>query len=324
MKYAFLSLLFAIASPAFGQLKIVTTTTDHADLAKQIGRDRVSVHSVMKGPENVHNVLAKPTEMLKLNQADVFLHSGLDAEPWRDNLIRGARNPRIIAGKPGNVDLSIGVTLRDVPTGKIDRSGGDLHAYGNTHYTLSPANAQQMVVTIVRALADIDPANADFYRSNAKTLIADLADLHREVRKTFEPYAGLKVVTFHKAWDYFADSVGLQVVGTIEPQAAITPSPAQIRRTIEFCRREGVKVILCETYSDTKLAQSIAEQAGATMIVLPDHVLGVAAADSYQALFRYNVKRLIDAAAAVGVEPAPPAPVHNTPSTASSGAANAH
>src|SRR3978361_280745 len=115
-----ITLLFAL--PAWANLKIVTTATDYADIARQIGGDKVDVHSVMKGPENVHNVMAKPTEMGFLNKAELLFHSGLDTEPWRDNLMKGARNPRIMAGKPGYVDMSEGVPLKDVPTGKIDRS----------------------------------------------------------------------------------------------------------------------------------------------------------------------------------------------------------
>src|SRR6266481_2170314 len=113
-----------LADVARAELKIVTTAPDYADIAKQIGGDKVDVHSVMKGPENVHNVMAKPTEMVFLNKADLFVHSGLDTEPWRDNLLKGARNPRVMFGKPGYVDMSEGIVLKEVPTGKIDRSMG--------------------------------------------------------------------------------------------------------------------------------------------------------------------------------------------------------
>src|SRR5215218_6722171 len=123
MKYVITCLcaLALFAPAAHAKLKIVTTTTDYADLARQIGGDFVDVHSVMKGPENVHNVMAKPTEMLQLNKADLFVHSGLDTEPWRDNFMKGARNPRILTGQPGNVDMSAGVELKEVPA-KADRS----------------------------------------------------------------------------------------------------------------------------------------------------------------------------------------------------------
>src|SRR2546429_9421513 len=122
-------LLILVPSVALADLKIVTTAPDYADIAKQIGDDHVTVHSVMKGPENVHNVMAKPTEMVYLNKADLFVHSGLDTEPWRDNLLRGARNPRVNPGKPGWVDMSTGIELKEVPTGKLDRSEGDVHSY---------------------------------------------------------------------------------------------------------------------------------------------------------------------------------------------------
>src|SRR5213596_85781 len=130
---AFVIAVCGVANLARAELKIVTTAPDYADIAKQIGDDKVDVHSVMKGPENVHNVMAKPTEMVFLNKADMFVHSGLDTEPWGDNLLKGARNPRVMPGKPGYVDMSEGIELKEVPTGKIDRSMGDVHAYGNPH-----------------------------------------------------------------------------------------------------------------------------------------------------------------------------------------------
>jgi zinc/manganese transport system substrate-binding protein len=110
-------------------------------------------------------------------------------------------------------------------------------------------------------------------------------------------------VTFHKAWEYFADAVPIEIVGTIEPKPAITPSPAQVRQTIELMKQQDVKVVICETYDDDKLAQSIADQTGAKMVILPDHVLGVPEADTYQNLFRYDVRKLMETAGAAGVQP---------------------
>src|SRR5437764_641425 len=269
MKQILFALLSTLTACGFAnaQLKIVTTTTDYADIAKQIGQDKVDVHSVMKGPENVHNVMAKPTEMVYLNKADLFVHSGLDTEPWRDNLMKGARNPRILDNRPGNVDMSQGIALKEVPAGKIDRSMGDVHAYGNPHYTLNPQIAQRMAATLVKAMMKADPADAEFYKQNAIKFVDDLANLSREIRAKFAPYAGLKVVTFHDAWKYFADAVPIDIVGTIEPKPAITPSPAQVEQTIEMMRREGVKVVICETYDDDRLAQYVADKAGAKMVV---------------------------------------------------------
>jgi ABC-type Zn uptake system ZnuABC Zn-binding protein ZnuA len=297
MRLAFpLALLLALAAPAQAQLKIVTTTTDFADLAKQIGRDKVEVHSVMRGPENVHNVMAKPTEMVFLNKADLFVHSGLDAEPWRDNLLKGARNPRVRPGKPGNVDMSAGVELLDVPQGRVSRAEGDIHAYGNPHYQLSPAGAQRMTVTLAKAMAAADAANADLYKENARKIVSEFADLHRELKEKLATLGEVKIVTYHKAWDYFADAFGIRIAGVIEPKVGITPSPADIKRTVDLMKREGVKVVVVETYNSLSEAKTVADAAGATAIVLPDHVNGVAEVDTYQKLFRHNAEKIIEAA----------------------------
>ncbi|HEY7114964.1 MAG TPA: metal ABC transporter substrate-binding protein [Tepidisphaeraceae bacterium] len=304
MKHLLIPLLTLVVSPiALANLKIVTTTTDYADIARQIGGDKVDVHSVMKGPENVHNVMAKPTEMLALNKADLFVHSGLDTEPWRDNLLRGARNPRVNFGQPGWVDMSEGVQLKEVPVGRVGRDQGDVHAYGNPHYTLNPQIAQRMAVTLAKAMMASDPPNAELYKANARKFVNEMADLSKQIREQFKPYAGLKVVTFHKAWEYFADAVPIDVVGTIEEKVGITPSAAYVKKVIDLMKEQNVEVVICETYDDDKLAQYVAGQAGARMIVLPDHVLGVPQASSYQNLFRYDVDKLIETAKAAGVQP---------------------
>jgi zinc/manganese transport system substrate-binding protein len=303
MKLLITTLVLLTPTIAHANLKIVTTTTDYADLARQIGGDKVDVHSVMKGPENVHNVMAKPTEMVYLNDADLFVHSGLDAEPWRDNLLRGARNPKVNYGQPGWVDMSDGIELKEVPQGKVGRDQGDVHGYGNPHFTLNPKIAQRMTVTLLKAMVNADPANADFYKANAKKLVIDLGKVGQEIREQFAPYAGLKVVTFHKAWEYFADAIPIDIVGSIEPKPSITPSPAQVRETIDLMRRENVKVVICETYDDDKLARYVAKQAGAQMIILPDHVNGIEGVDTYQKLFHYDAQKLIDAAKAAGIPP---------------------
>jgi zinc/manganese transport system substrate-binding protein len=304
MRYILLILTtFAFPLHAAAELKIMTTLSDFADIAKEVGGDRVTVRSVMKGPENVHNVLAKPTEMLFLNKADLFVHSGLDAEPWRDNLLKGARNPRIMPGKPGNVDMSVGIDIKEIPVGRVDRGQGDIHAYGNPHFTPHPVNVAKMTATLARAMALADAENSDFYVGNAKRYVNAVFDVYNELRAKLKPYDGLKVVTFHKAWDYFADVFGLTVVTTIEPKPGITPSPGELRSVIETMKKEGVKIVIVETYSSLDQAKAVADAAGARVVVLPDHVNGVAEADTYLKLFGYNVGKLVEAAEAAGVRP---------------------
>ena len=303
MNLIILGLLLALTPVlASAQLKIVTTAPDFADLARQIGGDKVSVHSVMKGPENVHNVMAKPPEMLALNRADMFVHSGLDSEPWRDNLLKGARNPKVLAGQPGNVDMSEGIELKETPVGKVDRSMGDVHAYGNPHFQLDPRCAARMAVTLAKAMAGLDPPNGDLYKANAKKVVIEMLDLHKDLVEKLKPFGKLKIVTFHPGWVYFEDAFGVQVVATIEPKPMITPSPAELRKVVEIMKTQGVKIVVVETYSSYDQAKWVADHAGAKLITLPDHVNGVEGAKTYQGLFRYDVDALVAAAKELGLE----------------------
>ena len=211
-------------------------------------------------------------------------------------------------GEPGNVDLSLGIEILDPPQGRLSRAQGDVHAYGNPHYQLSPKNAQKMAATLANAMARLDPPNADFYRQNAVTFVNEMADAHQRLREQLRPYAGLKVVSFHDSWKYLAVEFDIEIAGTIEPKPAITPSPGEVRQIVELMKREGVKVVIVETYSDEGLARSVAERAGAKLVRLPDHVLGVAEVGSYQKLFEYDIGKLIEAARAAGIEPRPDVP----------------
>ena len=95
----------------------------------------------------------------------------------------------------------------------------------------------------------------------------------------------------------------MKAAGYIEPKPGISPSPADLRRTIEAAKKAGAKVVVVETYSDPRAADFVARQIGGRAVTLPDHVLGVPEARTYQDLFRHDVRELIRAAKAAGVEP---------------------
>jgi ABC-type Zn uptake system ZnuABC Zn-binding protein ZnuA len=160
-----------------------------------------------------------------------------------------------------------------------------------------------MAVTLVKAMAAADPANAKTYVANAQRYVKEIGDVAKKIRDDFKPYEGLKVVTFHAAWDYFADAIPIQIVGTIEPKPGITPSPAQVQQVVDSMKRQGVKVVICETWDDVRLSEYVANQAGAKMVILPDHVSGIPGVDTYAKLFQYDTQKLIETARAAGVQP---------------------
>src|SRR5207249_1592017 len=124
----FISLLIAIFSIAnAGTIKIVTTTTDLKSITEMVGGNKVSVLSIATGYQNPHFVDPKPSYIISLSNANLFVTVGLDLETgWSPQLVASSRNPKIQKGSPGYVDASEGIGLLQVPN-SVNRGEGDIH-----------------------------------------------------------------------------------------------------------------------------------------------------------------------------------------------------
>ena len=153
--------LLALPAPASAALKVITTTSDLASLAGEVGGDKISVESLAKGYQDPHFVEAKPSFMIKLNRADLLIAVGRELElGWLPPLITQARNAKIQPGAAGYLDASLTARILDIPTGQITRAMGDVHPSGNPHYWLDPENGKRMARAIEAKLSAMDSANA--------------------------------------------------------------------------------------------------------------------------------------------------------------------
>src|SRR5215213_4567820 len=155
-----LASLVGPAIPAAGQrpLRVVTSTTDLGDLAREVCGNRCQVVHISEGYQDPHFVEAKPSFILQLKNADVFAFVGLDLEiGWMPLLVNGARNPRIRQGGTGYVDVSSVIPVLDVPGGNVDRSQGDVHPLGNPHYWLDPDNGRRIAQLFRTKFSQLDP-----------------------------------------------------------------------------------------------------------------------------------------------------------------------
>ncbi len=144
-------------------LEIVTTLPAYQAIAREIAGERAHVQAISRGDEDAHFVKPKPSFALMLRRADVFITTGLDLELWAPVLIDKAGNRSIRVGQTGYVSASEGVPLLDIPE-VADRSGGDVHLYGNPHIFTSPLNAKLVAANIARALSAVDPGGAAWYQ----------------------------------------------------------------------------------------------------------------------------------------------------------------
>ncbi|MBI3550047.1 MAG: zinc ABC transporter substrate-binding protein [Elusimicrobia bacterium] len=287
--------LCCLPSVALAKVRIVTTTEDLAALAREVGGDLVEAQSIAKGYEDPHFVQAKPSYLLKLKRADLFVQVGLELEvAWAGALLTSARNTAILPGNQGFLDASSGCEILEKPI-SVDRSMGDVHPLGNPHYWLDPANGATIAGNIAHRLAEIDSAHASDYEASLLKFKSKLVEKGKEWDALAVPLKGLKVVTYHNSWPNFAKRFGLRVIGFVEPRPGIPASPAHVQALETQIKRDKIPLVLIEPYFDEKLPQKIAADTGARLAILPPSVGSEPSIKSYFDLFDHDLKLILSA-----------------------------
>src|SRR5580704_14812944 len=291
------TLVFVLVIPstsrADSKLQIMTATTDLASLAQEVGGDSVSVESIARGYQDPHFVEAKPSFLLKLRKADLLIVVGLELEiGWLPPLITQSSNPKIQVGAPGYLDASRFAKILEIPTGQVTRAEGDVHPLGNPHYWLDPENGLRIAKGIQNKLSEMRPNDAAYFAQRYDALEQHLKQSDQQWQAEMKPYAGRKVVTYHRSWPNFAEHFGLNVVGYVEPRPGIPPSPQHTVELIGQMKRDNVKVIMVEPYFDLKTPNAIARDTGAVVVVLMPSVGGEKEITDYFKLFDYDIAKL--------------------------------
>ena len=282
----FFTLLLLSATFSFSSVKVVTTLPDLANFTREIGGDRVTVDYIVRGDQDPHFVEVKPSYMMKLKSADIFLTIGMELEMWAPQIVDGSRNSSLDV-----VDLSKNIQKLEVPS-KVDASLGDVHRFGNPHYWLDPRNVRPIMEEILAALVKASPGDEQVFRTNADHYLKKLDEQITHWDAVMKPFAGAKIITFHKSWSYFAGWLGLTIVAQVEPLPGIAPSPSHTADLIRMVRQGDIKAIVVEPFYDMTAPEQIARTTSAKVLCLPTSVGGVDQAKDYIAMIDYDVNTL--------------------------------
>jgi len=278
------------------RLRVVATIPDLADIARQVGGDRVEVESIVVGVQDPHYVDPKPSFVVKLNRADAFIQVGLDLEiGWAPTLLNQSRNSRIQRGGEGHIDASEVVEILERPTGPISRAEGDIHILGNPHYWLDPVNGKRIAAHVAGVLSKLRPEWAAEFEAGRARFAERIDAALSSWLSRLKPYEGRAVLAYHNSWPYFTRRFGIRVAGFIEPKPGIPPSPRDLVRAIELVRTGRIHAIVHTVYYDAKPSRFVAEKTGARMITLATSVGGAPDVEDYFDLFEHNVGLLVAA-----------------------------
>jgi zinc/manganese transport system substrate-binding protein len=276
------------------RIRVVTTTADLKALTEAVGGDLVEVDSLARGNQNPHDLEIRPSLMVKVRRADLLVINGLELDQWAEVVVQGANNPKVLPGTPGRVDASEGLPILEVPTTRVDRSLGDVHPVGNPHYTPDPGLAPQVTANILNGLVRLRPESRPAFENNRAEFLARLGQAMRGWVAALAPFKGAKVVQYHPDFIYLFERFGLAKAGAIEDRPGIPATPAHLARLIQDMKQGGVRLVVVEPWTDIKLAERVAQDAGAKVRILAPSVGALKEAKTYLETVDYNVRTLAE------------------------------
>jgi zinc/manganese transport system substrate-binding protein len=290
------ALLGVATGPAHAKVRAVAATDTLAWATRAIGGNLVQVDALSRGDQDPHTIEARPSQVVKLVQADMVVRIGMDLDLWLDPLLDAARNSKISRGGKGYVDAHVGLRPLEVPSGKLDPSMGDIHVYGNPHYEYDPVVMRDVIArNILQGFLRVDPGNASTYRGNYSALSGRLTQSLAQWEAKMRPFRGKAIVTYHKTFPYLLERFGLRELDNVEPKPGIEPSAGHVADVAREMKQDGVKVILTESYRSKRFSDLLARQSGGVVVPIPAGVGGERGANDYFSAMDMIVNRLAGA-----------------------------
>jgi len=283
--------LATLVTPAFAQdqpmqarLKVVASFSILGDFVKNVGGDRVELTTLVGSDGDVHVYSPTPNHAAKVTDAKLLVINGFGLEGWLPRLLQAAGSKAtIVTATQGIAPLKVG-------------SNTDPHAWQ------SVANAEKYVANIRDALAAADPMDADFFRKNAQSYLANLEALLGEVRQAVSriPQQRRKVISTHDAFGYFAAAYGIQFIAPIGVSTESEASARDVAAIIRQVKTEHVPAVFLERVSDPRLMRRISAETGARIggTLISDSLTDEKGdAPTYIDMVRHNIKTLASALA---------------------------
>jgi len=254
---------FFPAEQAF-PIKIMTTIFPLQEFTQAVSGDWGTVDLLIPPGAEIHTWQPKPSDLMELSSADVFIYIGAQLEPWVEDILRSIRNPDLRV-----VEASEGLTL-------LRNEGGDdhdhhQHEHGapDPHVWLDFVNDEKIIDRIEGILSQIDPNKQAVFQNNAHAYKRKLRALDDKYRKSLENCEQKTIVLGgHAAFGYLAKRYRLSQISLYGLSPDSKPTPRKLIEVIEIVKKSGSKAIFFEVNFSNELAHVIAKETGTKTLVL--------------------------------------------------------
>lgn len=233
------------------RMKVVTSFTVIADIARHVAGDAADVESITKPGAEIHDYQPTPRDLVRARNADMILWNGMNLERWFERFMQDIKGAKSVIVSEGVEPVSI---YEGPYTGKP-----------NPHAWMSTQNALIYVENIRKAFVAQDPANADIYNKNAAAYTAEIRSINEELKKTVAsiPEDKRVLVTSEGAFSYLAKDLGMRELYLWPINADQQGTPQQVRNVIDRVRQDKIPVVFSESTVSDKPARQVASETGA-------------------------------------------------------------
>ncbi len=242
----------ARVGPAAGtKLRVTTTVAPITSIVANVAGSRADVTGVIPEGADSHTYEPKPSTAELFTKADIVFVNGLSLEDPTKQLAQKNLKAGAELVELGSIVLTPEQYIYDF---SFPRDGGK----PNPHLWTNPPMARCYALIAASVLAKADPANADYYLSNADKLGAKIDDLGNRFKAASDKMASnnRELLTYHDAYAYFAAFYRWKIIGAIQVSSFEDPTPKEVTSLIEQVRREKVPAIFgSEVFPSSVLAQ---------------------------------------------------------------------
>lgn len=233
------------------KMKVVTSFTVIADIARNVAGDAAIVESITRPGAEIHDYQPTPKDIARARNARLILWNGMNLERWFERFMKDIKGAQSIIVSEGVTPLSI--------------YEGPYSGKPNPHAWMSTENALIYVENIRKAFVAHDPAQAETYNRNAREYAQKISALKSDLKKTLAaiPEARRYLVTSEGAFSYLARDLGLQEIYLWPVNADQQGTPQQVRRVIDKVRTHNIPVVFSESTVSDKPARQVAKEGGA-------------------------------------------------------------
>lgn len=258
------------------RLKVTTTIPLLKNIVAEIGKDTVTVDSIISGPSCNHEYEPSSGDFRRIHQSSLLVKAGMGFDLWADRLLgdAGDGNIKIIDASRGAVAIANEAHSHEEENHEAESASEETshesehhHHLQNPHYWGNPENVKIMAENIYHALSESRPAKKDYFLKNYQAYITRLESTVKKLKQEVGKLKNKEIISYSAAFPYFYQYFGFANLATVETTCEQEVSPKHLAEVVELIKKEKIKVVVGEAVYPN-LPENLVKETNSKLVLL--------------------------------------------------------